>query len=222
VDAAYKVTAPCQGSSLTRSIAAPTTIGYFNERGLSCAYPGGIAGGTCVAKFVTETAVAVARDFSGCDAANGIEIEGQDTTACALQASHLEQTRWSSELMCPYAQHALYVGPVTLAVLQDSGWYRARWEHADGFRPGGQWGYKQGCDFALGKCIQGGAGMGSPPHYFTATRDSGSGTAVCTVDRKAVGYADVSDAANPPPPFQYWPSAPARGGTLPAVFDFCA
>ena len=84
----YKVGVSCQGQSITRSIASQETIAYFDERGMSCAYPNGIAGNNCVAKFVTEAAVAAARDYTGCPTLNGVEIEGQDTTACSLQVSY--------------------------------------------------------------------------------------------------------------------------------------
>lgn len=64
----------------------------------------------------------------------------------------MEQTRWNTDLMCPFAQHILKVSPVLLAVMEDSGWYRAIYTGADDFRPGLSWGYHQGCDFALGTC----------------------------------------------------------------------
>lgn len=85
VDAAHKVSFACQGSTITRSIADTNTIQYFNERGMNCAYPNGIAGQSCVTKFVTENALAAVRDFTGCPTMNGVEIEGQDTTQCTLQ-----------------------------------------------------------------------------------------------------------------------------------------
>lgn len=100
----YKATFACGGATATRAVASPETIAYFDERGLGCTWPN-VGGRTCVGKFVTPAAVAAARAFTGCAAANGVEIEGEDTTPCAPQASHLEQTRWNTGLMCPYAQH---------------------------------------------------------------------------------------------------------------------
>lgn len=223
-----------------------------------------VGGKTCVAKFVTPAAVAAARAFTGCPTLNGIEIEGEDTTPCAPQGSHLEQTRWNTGLMCPYAQHrrewgargraavfsfralvkplsmyspihprtfltpltryrlaAVYVTPIELAVFEDSGWYSPNYAAADDSRAGLSWAAGMGCDFALGKCIKPDGTPSSPRHYFTTDRDTSSGNAVCTVDRKAIGYADVSDTANPPQPFAYWPAQPGKGGSLPSVFDFC-
>ena len=219
VAASHMVSYTCGGQALTRPIASQETLAYFDERGLPCAWPN-VAGRTCVAKFVTETALRAARAFTGCGSLNGVEIEGADTSPCALQASHLEQTRWNTGLMCPYAQHRLVVTAVELAVLQDSGWYQARWEAADDTRPGLSWAAGAGCAFATSKCVTAGVPAGSR-QYYGSTRDASGGTAVCTMDRRAVGYVDVSETANPPAAFRYWPDAPARGGALPGVFDFC-
>lgn len=219
VAASHMVSYSCGGQALTRPIASQETLAYFDERGLPCAWPN-VAGRTCVAKFVTETALRAARAFTGCGSLNGVEIEGADTSPCGLQASHLEQTRWNTGLMCPYAQHRLVVTAVELAVLQDSGWYQARWEAADDTRPGLSWAAGAGCAFATSKCVTAGVPAGSR-QYYGSTRDASGGTAVCTMDRRAVGYVDVSETANPPAAFRYWPDAPARGGALPGVFDFC-
>jgi len=220
VAASHQVAYTCGGATLMRPIASESTIRYFPERGLPCTWPN-VGGRTCVAKFVTETALQVARAYTGCASLNGVEIEGEDTSPCGLQASHLEQTRWNSGLMCPYAQHKLYVTAVELAVLQDSGWYQARWEGADDTRVGLSWAAGAGCEVALAKCI---APAGEPVgsrQFYAQSRDTSRGNAVCTMDRAAVGYVDIAPAANPPAPFQYWPATPARGGGLPLVWDYC-
>ena len=41
-------------------------------------------------------------------------------------------------------------------MFQDSGWYNANLSAADPLIPGVHWGYKQGCNFATAKCVDGG------------------------------------------------------------------
>ena len=229
VDAAYQVTFQCQGQSVTQAIAAPSTIAYIDERGENCAWgQASTAASPCVAKFVTSTVAAASQAFFGCDTLEGAELESQDTGSCSIAASHLEQRIFNTDLLCPYAAHAMTVTPVLLAIFQDSGWYTVTWSAADAFKSGLHWGFGQGCAFAQAKCLTpsgpGGAlrGQGTPPHFYPSARDVNGGNAVCTIDRLAVGAAEIDTYPSPlPSPYQYWPALPNQGGAPPAVFDFC-
>ena len=46
-------------------------------------------------------------------------------------------------------------------MFQDSGWYNANLSAADPLIPGVHWGYKQGCNFATAKCVDGGTPVSS-------------------------------------------------------------
>ena len=46
-------------------------------------------------------------------------------------------------------------------MFQDSGWYNTNLSAADPLIPGVHWGYKQGCNFATAKCVDGGTPVSS-------------------------------------------------------------
>lgn len=111
-----------------------------------------------------------------------------------------------------------------LSHLQDSGWYTANYSAADGLLPGADWGFQQGCSFALDKCLyeSGGqlVGQGVPPHFYSTDRNTGLSNAVCMPDRSAVAYVSITTGGSVPVQFQYFPD-PTMAGGAPTVADYC-
>jgi hypothetical protein len=96
--------------------------------------------------FVTPNVVSVARQHFGCPTLAGVELEddGGDGTA----GSHWEERQMMSEYMCGSPSGFRSVkSSLTLALLEDSGWYKVDYAAADILR----WGYRQGCKF-LNSC----------------------------------------------------------------------
>ena len=62
----------------------------------------------------------------------------QDTTACAVIASHWEKRSFGGEIMTAVQQSMFpaYLSRVTLALFQDSGWYKANLSKADVVKKG--------------------------------------------------------------------------------------
>jgi leishmanolysin-like peptidase len=225
---AVTYTYSCGGSDRPSFVPAENTIAFLAERGMAkCAVLGTSADGlmpstNCVRKFVSPAVVAAARAFYACPTLNGMELENQMTSACELMGSHWEQRVANGDMMSSFSQHVALVTPMTLALMEDSGWYKADYTKADGLKLG-DWGFHQGCDFATAKCLttSGGSlqGQGSPPHFLAATNAS-----VCTTDRLASGAATVVEtftSTTLPAQYRYFPTAASGGSNGVTTMDFC-
>eukprot|EP00747_Dinoflagellata_sp_TGD_P181540 gnl/TRDRNA2_/TRDRNA2_35410_c0_seq2.p1 gnl/TRDRNA2_/TRDRNA2_35410_c0~~gnl/TRDRNA2_/TRDRNA2_35410_c0_seq2.p1 ORF type:complete len:901 (-),score=109.59 gnl/TRDRNA2_/TRDRNA2_35410_c0_seq2:63-2765(-) len=192
---------------------APTMLSVQAERGLTqCACP--IGKGTmdagclvpqapnfrlpsCAVALTLPTVTQEARDFFDCPTLVGAELENQDTSACVIVASHWEQRIFHGEIMAPVGGAvSTFLSRVTLALFQDSGWYKVDFSKSDPLTPGVSWGYKMGCDFATKPCVEGGS-TSFTRHFCTSSTQY-----ACSLDRTRVmacSMAELTSAA--PPPF---------------------
>ena len=85
--------------------------------------------GTTVTRIVTPRVRSIVRDIFGCNSLRGAEIENQPTsvTADTCHGSHWDQRLFMNEFMAPVASHEAVYSPLTLAILEDSGWYKAHY-----------------------------------------------------------------------------------------------
>ena len=163
--------------------------------------------GTTVNKLVTPKVVSVARDLFGCPTLDGVELENQPTSAGSCRGSHFEQRLFMNDLMASTSGSYSVWSALTLAVLEDSGWYRANYSVAQPLF----WGRNQGCAFATEKCIS----SGVPKAGFCTSTSNG-----CSPDHKARGYCTVTTyTSNLPAAYQYLGEA-NKGGSLEQA-DFC-
>jgi len=195
-----------------------TTVDFFGERGMSkCSVEqGGAALSNCVHKFIGNRVLTAAREHFDCPTLNGAELENHLTTACSLMGSHWEQRIFNPELMTSFVQPISLLSSVTLALFEESGWYKANYAGASGWRKGLDWGYKQGCDFALKPCVDrtSGIGVGTPAHFYSTAVQT-----VCTLDRTAVGHVVLSTYNNAlPSQYQYFTDT-KQGGKQ--YIDYC-
>lgn len=209
---------------------SPDILDTFDERGYSCQCPIGTpslnpgcfypAGApylqmpSCVVRLKTPTVLREVRDFFDCPTLAGAELENQEGSGCSIINSHWEQRVFTSELMAPASSEHLidtYVSRVSLAVFQDSGWYNANLSAADPLIPGVHWGYKQGCNFATAKCVDGGTPVS--PHFCSSSADVS-----CSLDRKSVLGCDIQLLDSVPPVYQYTPD---NGLGRLAAADYC-
>jgi hypothetical protein len=187
----------------------------------------------CVHKLVGPRVKAAAIAYFDCEDIQGGELEnqlyGDDVLACDFQGSHWESRILAHEIMATNVGHFSKIGPLTLAALEDSGWYLANYSNADGFVKGSSWGYQMGCAFAFqSTCLSPAnisadeSGSSSPRlneefadsrHFYTSSRNQSLGNSVCTLDRSSVASVEVIDfSAKIPKQFQYFMS-PYRGGS---------
>uniref|UniRef100_A0A158P6U1 Leishmanolysin-like peptidase n=1 Tax=Angiostrongylus cantonensis TaxID=6313 RepID=A0A158P6U1_ANGCA len=95
---------------------------------------------------VTPRVVDEARRHFACDSLEGAELENQGGDGTAL--THWEKRVFENEAMTgTHTQNPVY-SRVTLALLEDSGWYKSNYEKAEELH----WGRKLGCDFVKKSC----------------------------------------------------------------------
>ena len=188
----------CGGYTYSAYVPAGNTVSYFTERGMTrCDIPNGLyPPENCVARFTTPTAAAAAQAFFNCSSLAGPELENQLTTACQLQGSHWEFRVLASEMLNSFDTGMRQgFSTLTVSVLEDAGWgYVGNYSAVDTFMHDVDWGYKQGCEFASGKCLSTPpatgtlTGLGTPPHFMPAVV---TGEAICRIDRMVRGRRRV-------------------------------
>ena len=112
----------------------------------------------CAVAIVTEKVVEKTREYFGCSSAKGMEIEnGRSRPSCQLWFS---DTHWKTRLslgeIMNYQELTKFkfISPMTLAVLEDSGWYKVDYSVLAPPVPGLTWGHRKGCSFLLKKCVE--------------------------------------------------------------------
>ena len=111
----------------------------------------------CAMAIVTPGVQRAAREYFGCDSAEGMELENAFGFQCdGIHQSHWKQRVIERELMTGSTppSEIQFISPMTFALLEDSGWYRT---NAAMRTPIGVdkvfWGQQAGCDFLKKKCI---------------------------------------------------------------------
>lgn len=108
-----------------------------------------VSGGTAkheVQMIVTPTVKKEVRRHFGCDDLEGAELENQGGEGTAL--THWEKRIFENEAMTgTYTQHPVF-SRITLALMEDTGWYKANYKMAEPL----DWGRNLGCLFAKNNC----------------------------------------------------------------------
>ena len=168
--------------------------------------------GRTVCRLTTPRVVSAVRAHFGCDSLTGAELEEGGGVSSA--GSHWEARVFGSELMTSVygiAGNGAYLSSLTLAALEDSGWYRASYEDAEAL----PWGYRRGCAFATERCFDANATAAFPSTFCDTHMQTG-----CTDDRTRVGACTTATyGAALPAEQQYFGSA-TLGGTV-AFTDYC-
>ena len=174
--------------------------------------------GTTVTRIVTPRVRSIVRDIFGCNSLRGAEIENQPTsvTADTCHGSHWDQRLFMNEFMAPVASHEAVYSPLTLAILEDSGWYKAHYNMSYPLI----WGRGQGCSFVNQKCVN--PSTGAPLEGYCTSLNSPSGAAGgCTPDGKARGHCDLmTHSSDLPAAYRYFTSNNRLGGAMPTA-DYC-
>lgn len=119
-----------------------------------------------------------ARAHYRCQSISGMELE--DEGEYGTVGSHWERRNARDELMAGISEATLYTS-LTMAAFEDMGFYRANWGNEEVMN----WGRNAGCAFLEKKCIEN--GVVNFPNMF-CNKKTPPNQAVCTFDRKALGY----------------------------------
>ena len=127
-----------------------------------------------------------AKKYYGCNDFKGIELENQGGDG--EKKSHWEARTMSGEIMTSdFYEGEVTLSELTLAVLEDTGWYEANYYTGGLFR----FGKNKGCDFLKTYCIDSGKTK-FEDEYFSLDEQS---YPTCTTGRQSMAYKTV---------YNYW------------------
>ncbi|PRP80464.1 hypothetical protein PROFUN_14625 [Planoprotostelium fungivorum] len=156
--------------------------------------------------IVLPTVLQFARQHFGCNTLDGLELEDGGNNGTAY--SHWEKRIMNNEYMTGSSSQNPIFSVLTLALLHDSGWYRANFSRARGVLA---WGRGQGCPFVMKSCsgwtnLQGGC--------------LSADASACTFDYQAKAYCDYGLASSAlPSVYQYFTNPNAGGASM--LADYC-
>lgn len=99
-----------------------------------------------VEMMVTPKVTAEIRKHFNCTKLEGAELEDQGGDGTAL--THWEKRVMENEAMTGTHTQSPVFSRITLALMEDSGWYKANYSMASPLK----WGKNLGCDFAMRSC----------------------------------------------------------------------
>lgn len=166
------------------------------------------------ASIVTPKVRTVARNQFDCQSLTGAQLENQPTGSNSCTGDH-----WDERLFYPEALSGVIspttniLSPLTIALMEDSGWYKANYTQSRS----SPWGLGAGCDFVTNQCLIPGDTPSIPEYsrgYF-CNEGSKRGCSpelthkvACTV----IDYNYILPLSLPDSIFQYFTSEPTRGG----------
>lgn len=169
--------------------------------------------GTLKHYLVLPRVLSAAREHYGCPGLDKVPLEEQGGDGSAF--SHWEAHYAHTEAMTPQVSAVSRVSAMTLALLEDSGWYRPDYAMIGPFR----FGKGLGCDFLESPCVTKGETQ-FPTAFCTNTDDvhpcnswlSRSGDVGCAFDLMGTAFCDMClHAGDLPDRFQYF-NNPRLGG----------
>ncbi|EAN91492.1 surface protease GP63, putative [Trypanosoma cruzi] len=168
----------------------------------------GVRGKAKVLQVSSPKTVKKTREHFNCVNATGMELEDEGG---ATTSSHWKRRNAKDELMAGKEGIGYYTA-LTMAALEDTGFYKANW----GMEEPMSWGNNSGCALLTEKCVIN--GVTKYPEMFCTAESS---LLLCTSDRLALGYCTIELHDAPlPPQFQYFLN-PKLGGAPDLLMDFC-
>ncbi|TYH18550.1 hypothetical protein ES288_A05G280700v1 [Gossypium darwinii] len=162
--------------------------------------------GRMVTRVVLPRVVMHSRHHYGAFSENFTGLELEDGGGRGTSGSHWEKRLLMNEIMTGSVDTKSVVSKMTLALLEDSGWYQANYSMADHL----DWGHNQGTDFLTSPC-----NLWKGAYHCNTTNLSG-----CTYNREAEGYCPiVSYNTDLPQWTRYFPQA-NKGGQS-SLADYC-
>jgi len=157
--------------------------------------------------IITPKVISTAQKHFGCSTLQGVELEDQGGQGTS--GSHWESRVMLGDFMIGESYPENVISEITLALFEDSGWYKVNYYTGGLFR----YGKNKGCSFVQKKCING--GQSSFPNDFCVA----GGAAMCFASRLSKGFCDLgTKSVTIPQGYRYF-TDPAVGGYLFA--DFC-
>lgn len=162
--------------------------------------------GRMATRVVLPRVVMHSRYHYGAFSDNFTGLELEDGGGRGTSGSHWEKRLLMNEIMTGSVDTRSVVSKMTLALLEDSGWYQANYSMADRL----DWGRNQGTEFVTLPC-----NLWKGAYHCNTTQLSG-----CTYNREAEGYCPILNYSGDLPQWaRYFPQA-NRGGQS-SLADYC-
>ncbi|KAL2973919.1 hypothetical protein AAZX31_14G074500 [Glycine max] len=162
--------------------------------------------GRTVTRVVLPRVVMHSRHHYAAFSRNFTGLELEDGGGRGTSGSHWEKRLLMNEIMTGSVDTRSVVSKMTLALLEDSGWYKANYSMADRL----DWGRNQGTQFVTSTC-----NLWKGAYHCNTTQFSG-----CTYNREAEGYCPILTYNGDLPQWaQYFPQA-NKGGQS-SLADYC-
>ncbi|CAH1774924.1 unnamed protein product, partial [Owenia fusiformis] len=159
-----------------------------------------------VQMIVTPKVVEEVRKHFNCSTLEGAELEDQGIIGTAL--THWEKRVFENEVMTGTYTQNPPVSRVTLALMEDTGWYRANYDMAEPLL----WGKNLGCDFVKKSCltwIEKKQSRRESIHPFCERIKQNPLQTDCTDDHRAVAMCNLIHHPEPmPKKYQYFQHLP--------------
>jgi leishmanolysin-like peptidase len=179
------------------------------------------------ASIVTPKVQAVARNQFNCQTLAGAQLENQPTRSESCTGDH-----WDERLYYPEALSGVIspttniLSSLTLALMEDSGWYKANYTNSR-MSP---WGLGAGCEFVQGSCLtvqqqDDGSSRTTIPNYAQGFFCNKAGAKGCSSEHThklactILDYYYIVPQDLPVEPYVYFPNEATKGG--PRQADFC-
>ncbi|GFO20316.1 leishmanolysin-like peptidase, partial [Plakobranchus ocellatus] len=151
------------------------------------------------------------RQHFNCSSLEGAELEDQGIDGTAL--THWEKRVFENEAMTgTYTQNSV-ISRITMAMMEDTGWYKADYSQAGDY----EWGKNLGCEFVQNSCynwISSRHARGESIHPFCDQVKRGELWTDCSLNRHSVALCNLVEyQRNMPAKFQYFdkiPGVPTR------------
>ncbi|KAH3704021.1 hypothetical protein DPMN_079076, partial [Dreissena polymorpha] len=176
--------------------------------------------------IVTQNVVREVRNHFNCPTLEGGELEDQGINGTAL--THWEKRVFENEFMTgTYTQNPV-ISRITLALMEDTGWYNINYKNAGIL----EWGQNLGCDFVMKSCyewMETRIARNEDIHPFCINVNRGQPLTECTRSRGAVAICNLAEfQASLPLQYQYFRSvagvqasdAGRYGGSV-SLADYC-
>ncbi|CAA6653468.1 unnamed protein product [Spirodela intermedia] len=163
--------------------------------------------GRTVTRVVLPRVIMHSRHHYGVFSENFTGLELEDGGGRGTSGSHWEKRLLMNEIMTGSVDARSVVSKMTLALLEDSGWYMVNYSMAGDL----QWGRHQGAEFVSSPCNH-----WKGAYHCNTTQFSG-----CTYNREAEGYCPIVNYNGDLPQWaRYFPQA-NRGGQS-SLADYCS
>ncbi|KAK9066693.1 hypothetical protein SSX86_014016 [Deinandra increscens subsp. villosa] len=162
--------------------------------------------GRMVTRVVLPRVTMHSRYHYGAFSENFTGLELEDGGGRGTSGSHWEKRLLMNEIMTGSVDTRSVISKMTLALLEDSGWYEANYSMAERL----DWGLNQGTEFVTNRC-----NLWKGAYHCNTTQFSG-----CTYNREAEGYCPIVNYSGDLPQWARYFPQPNKGGQS-MLADYC-